>query len=277
MTDSSMLFNISGIHSKQPWFVLGSEEFLTHLTPEHPGVSHFYSFKVGDSETPIIAIPDGCIDMLFDCDAEAENAIIHGTSLEASAVSFERGHRYFGVRYLPGTIPDFLHISAEELTNKGYCLQDVMPRSDRLVEQVINCSDFTQQIEAVNHFLKFKSPRKPTQLTEQLVAKICQHHGNIQVQDLERYSGYTRKTLQRRFKNDLGLSPKNFSRTIRCQSAVYGINHSDNLMFSDMATDLGFSDQSHFLREFKKLVSTTPLDYQIRVKEKTYLDRISCY
>jgi len=37
---------------------------------------------------------------------------------------------------------------------------------------------------------------------------------------------------------------------------------------------LGFSDQAHFQREFKKLVNATPLDYLNRVKYETYLKRI---
>jgi len=277
MSNSSMRLNISGIHSKQPWFVLDSKQFLTHLTTEHPQVSHFYSFKAGDSTAPTTVIPDACIDIVIDCDKSNQGAFIYGTSLEASSVSFERGHRYFGVRLIPGITPDYLHISAGELIGKSYRLQDVMPNSEQLVDRIINCGKFTEQVAAVNHFLKFKSPRKATRLTEQLVAKINQHHGNIQVQDLEKYSGYTRKTLQRKFKEDLGISPKIFSRTIRCQSAVYGIHHTDNMQFTDMASDLGFSDQSHFLREFKKLVSTTPLKYQKQIKNKTYLERISCY
>ncbi|WP_236037331.1 helix-turn-helix domain-containing protein [Marinomonas vulgaris] len=44
--------------------------------------------------------------------------------------------------------------------------------------------------------------------------------------------------------------------------------------FSDLACDLGFSDQSHFLREFKKLVSVTPLDYLHQVKQETYVSRL---
>jgi AraC-like DNA-binding protein len=44
--------------------------------------------------------------------------------------------------------------------------------------------------------------------------------------------------------------------------------------FSDLASDLGFSDQSHFSREFKKQVNATPLDYLKRVKHGNYLERI---
>ncbi|WP_411020101.1 helix-turn-helix domain-containing protein, partial [Salmonella sp. ZJJH21_0028] len=91
-----------------------------------------------------------------------------------------------------------------------------------------------------------KSARRPAPLTTQIVAKICQHKGNIQIQDLERYSGFSARTLQRQFRSDLGLTPKGFSRAIRCQSAIYDIHHRENIIFSDLACDLGFSDQSHF-------------------------------
>ncbi|MGP8306244.1 helix-turn-helix domain-containing protein [Vibrio sp. YIC-376] len=277
MVASSMMFNISGIHSKQPWFVLSSEQFLTRLSTNNPEVSHFYSFIAGRSEYPTTAIPDGCIDIVFDCDADTSGALVCGTRVEASSVLFERGHRYFGVRFTPGVKPDFLQASASELTNKEYCLQDVMPHSNELIDYVLEAKDFSKQVDAVSQFLNTKSPRNSTNVTQQVVAKICLHKGNIQVQELERFSGYTSRTLQRMFKNDIGLTPKGFSRAIRCQSAIYDINHCEKLTFSDLASTLGFSDQPHFLREFKKLVNVTPLEYQNRVKEKTYLERIHCY
>ncbi|MDO6749810.1 helix-turn-helix transcriptional regulator, partial [Gilvimarinus sp. 1_MG-2023] len=83
---------------------------------------------------------------------------------------------------------------------------------------------------------------------------------SIHINDLEALTGYTTRSLQRQFRADMGMSPKAFSQIIRCQSAVYDINHSDQVAFSDLASDLGFSDQSHFSREFKKQVNTTPLD-----------------
>jgi len=70
------------------------------------------------------------------------------------------------------------------------------------------------------------------------------------------------------------MSPKTYSRIIRCQSAVYQINHGEKVTFSDLAYDLGFTDQPHFLREFKRLVKATPLNYQHRVKDASYLNKI---
>lgn len=277
MSASSLLSNISGIHSKQPFFVLNSEYFLTYLAPESHEVSHFYSFKAGSHQNPIIVIPDGCIDIIFDCDADSPAGQVCGTKLEAGVVSFLSGHRYFGVRFIPGVFPDFLTVSAQELIEHEVDLHDATTGSEALLEQVINSDYFAQQVSAMTQFLNNKRRRTPSKVTSQIIAKIRQQKGNIQVQDLEKFSGYTTRTIQRMFKNDVGLTPKGFSRAIRCQSAIYSINHGNNLVFSDCALDLGFSDQSHFLKEFKKLVNVTPQEYQNRVKKKTYLERIHCY
>lgn len=70
------------------------------------------------------------------------------------------------------------------------------------------------------------------------------------------------------------MSPKAFGRIMRCQAALHSLHQQGQVSFSDLALDLGFSDQSHFLREFKKLVSTTPLDYQRRTLFEAYRERI---
>jgi AraC-like DNA-binding protein len=71
------------------------------------------------------------------------------------------------------------------------------------------------------------------------------------------------------------MSPKTFCRIIRCQAALDTLNTQHDVSFSDLALDLGFSDQSHFLRDFKKLVSTTPCDYQRKMTQNAYTDRIN--
>ncbi|MBD0787354.1 AraC family transcriptional regulator [Vibrio sp. Y2-5] len=277
MLSSLHSYQVANIHSKQPWFVLSAEKYATNLTTENPVISHFYSFEVGKSQTPTTAIPDGCVDLLFDCDSDSPVGLVCGTTLEATEVAFNQNHRYFGMRFVPGFIPDFIEISAPELTNKQCNIVDVVMNSQDLVEQIVSASSFQEQVQIAKQFMQGKQGRKPTNLTHQVAAKICHEKGNIQVQDLEAFTGYCSRTLQRQFRADLGLTPKAFCRAIRCQSAIYDINHLDKIAFSDLAFNLGFSDQSHFLREFKKLVSATPLEYQNRVKQKTYLDRIQCY
>lgn len=274
MSDTSARSYVSGIHSKQPWFVLSAARHFSLFGSDNPSISHFYSFEAGNTAEQTMAIPDGCIDILFDCHESRPAAKVCGTTMQATNAHFSAGHRYFGVRFVPGIIPDFLQASASELVEHELNLLDAAPLIRDTFEQIVSQPEFALQAELFSRFYAGKQPRQASAASAQAVQAIRESHGNIRVRDLEQLTGYTTRTLQRQFHSDMGMSPKAFSRIIRCQSAVYDINHRDELAFSELACDLGFSDQSHFLREFKQFVSTTPVDYQKRIQHETYLNRI---
>lgn len=69
--------------------------------------------------------------------------------------------------------------------------------------------------------------------------------------------GITERSLERRMKSLLGLSPKAFQNIARFQSA-YRELLSENRSLSDLAYDRDFSDHSHFTREFKRYAGFLP-------------------
>ncbi|MFT6928250.1 MAG: AraC-like DNA-binding protein [Psychromonas sp.] len=272
MQVNSVINNLSHIHNKQPWLVMNAAQKFTLINSTHPDISHFYTFQAGDTKQTPVAIPDGCIDLLFDCDtAKAE---VFGTPLEAMTVDLITDHRYFGVRYQSGVMPDFLNISAGDLADHHYNLNDLVPDSNQLVEQINQQQNFSIQVEIFNQFMNKKMQRKHSPLTTLIIHEINKRQGNVKIKYLEEITGFSIRTLQRKFQENMGMSPKTYSRIVRCQSAIYKINHDDKMTFLDLAFDLGFTDQPHFLKEFKKLVSTTPLHYQTKVKHESYLKKI---
>ena len=274
MSHSPLIDHLAGIRSKQPWLVMSAEEKFSLSGSNDKAISHFYSFEAKNTEEQTFAIPDGCVDILFDCDESRPSAEVFGTPMEAITIGLNKNHRYFGVRFASGVMPDFLNASAGELVGHHYNLLDMVPQANQMFEDIVSSADFSEQADLFGRFFINKEIRKSSDLTSQALRSICETNGTIRINDLEDLTGYTSRTLQRQFRADMGMSPKAFCRIIRCQSAVYDINHSEYVTFSDLACDLGFSDQSHFLREFKKLVNATPLDYLNRVKHETYLERI---
>ncbi len=123
-------------------------------------------------------------------------------------------------------------------------------------------------------FINGRSHRQTSALTHQATKLLRETHGNLKINDLETHTGYSRRTLQRQFAEDLGLSPKTFSRIVRCQNAIHDINRHTDVVLSDLAFDLGFSDQSHFQREFKKFVNATPVEYLNKLQGNGYQERI---
>ena len=261
-------------HSEQPWFVLNAAKHYDLVMQDDPAIAHFYSFEADQSNGLTFAIPDGCIDILFDCDPSAPSVKACGSTLEARNADLQHKHRYFGVRFAPSITPDSMSASATELVNHELNMLDLVPGSEPVFAQIVECSDFMDQVMLFRHFYGGRPPRKASELTSEAVRQICLRNGDMRISELEALTCYSHRTLQRQFRNDLGMSPKAFSRIIRCQSAVHNLNYRNNVNFSELACDLGFSDQPHFLREFKKLVSTTPAEYQRQIQQCAYQQRI---
>jgi AraC-like DNA-binding protein len=273
MPKQTIVNHLARIRSKQPWMVMSAADEFCLAGSDHPTISHYYGFEAGHSAEPIFAIPDGCVDILFDCDTTSPKAEVYGTPMEAMQIELIPKHRYFGVRFASGIMPDWLDVSAKDLIEQHVSFLSVATEAEQVFEAIVRKPDFLSQVASFKDYFNGKKARHFSPLTIAALQYIFDHNGNVRIDELEVITGYTTRTIQRQFLSDLGFSPKVFCRIVRCQSAVYAINHKE-ITFSDMACDLGFTDQSHFLKEFKKLVSATPLAYQDRVKQHTYLDKI---
>jgi AraC-like DNA-binding protein len=73
--------------------------------------------------------------------------------------------------------------------------------------------------------------------------------------------------FERSFKKYLHLSPTDFIRRVRIHDACQRLLNSQTPI-AKIATDCGFTDQSHFNREFKRIMLTTPVQYRKQVWHK---------
>lgn len=71
------------------------------------------------------------------------------------------------------------------------------------------------------------------------------------------------KQFQRIFSEYVGSNPKEFSRTIRFQKALYTLETKPQISLTTLAYDCGYFDQSHMIKEFKSLSGYTPSEYLI--------------
>lgn len=274
MSYNSLGTYLSNIRSKQPWLVMSAANEYYLSKSIYAEVSHFYSFENRDEPENTYAIPDGCVDILFDCHKSSPSVEVFGTPLQATNIKLKKNHKYFGVRFKSGAIPNFVDIHAKDLVNASYNLIEIFPQSNQMVEGVFGSEDFSSQKAIFEKFLKDKNIRKKSDVTSQMLIYMFEKKGKLKIRELENIIGLSIRSMQRIFQADMGMSPKAFSRIIRCQSAVYDINQNEQVIISNLACDLGFSDQAHFQREFKQLVNATPLDYANRVKNNSYLEKI---
>ena len=68
-------------------------------------------------------------------------------------------------------------------------------------------------------------------------------------------------SLERLFRRMLQATPIEFIRKVKMQYASKALINTDTLI-SEIAYSLGYADQSHFIREFKKSMKETPFQYR---------------
>lgn len=71
----------------------------------------------------------------------------------------------------------------------------------------------------------------------------------------------SRRQYERLFKKNIGLSPKKMMQIVRFQRAIYAKECRPSLNLTDIAYSAGYYDQSHMIREFKKLSGMIPKEF----------------
>lgn len=80
--------------------------------------------------------------------------------------------------------------------------------------------------------------------------------------DLVERFGLTERTLQRLALRRIGLTPRWLIQRRRLQAAAYRLRTDPTVPIAEVALDSGYCDQSHFTREFRAVLGSTPAVYR---------------
>lgn len=73
------------------------------------------------------------------------------------------------------------------------------------------------------------------------------------------------RQLEREFKQKVGITPKQYHRIARLNDVYRRLEDNQQVEFTKIAFDCGYSDQAHFIRDFKSIMGVKPT---IFIKEK---------
>ncbi len=120
-------------------------------------------------------------------------------------------------------------------------------------------------LEKLGHCDKAASPRGAlnvrafTRVREYMDANLSER---ITLKDLARIAEASRFHFARQFRIRTGESPMGYLLRARIERAKDVLRKDDSATVADIAAMLGFADQSHFTRTFRRLVGTSPTDYR---------------
>ena len=104
---------------------------------------------------------------------------------------------------------------------------------------------------------------------------ISNSHGQAQVKETARQSGYSERQLNRLFLAQIGMSIKNYARLTRFNYVLKHI-HKSHCMLAELSQKAGYFDQAHFDKDFKAISGLTPQSY-IKTMSDFYYDGMEKY
>lgn len=97
----------------------------------------------------------------------------------------------------------------------------------------------------------------PDALAERAAEALDTVDGDLRVADLARQLGVGLRTLQTRFLDAVGITPKEYARVRRLQALLRTLD-AEREAIADAAARHGYSDQAHATRDLLRLTGTTP-------------------
>ena len=88
-----MTERIDKLRPTQPFLVLETQDFQHEIYLKH-GISHFYTFRL-DKTKNIMAVPDSCVDMLFEYDGKSMTASAIGSPIKGVEIEWKGKREYF--------------------------------------------------------------------------------------------------------------------------------------------------------------------------------------
>ncbi len=188
-----------------------------------------------------LIVPDGCRDLILTIHAGRIRGRMTELDLRPCRVSprAEEEQRTFGVRF---------YFWAASCFGGETVLDALLP----LLERV----DFAQWSFAVQcawmrEYLERKlCVEHATAATLEAVGLLLDSRGSISVRELERQTFQSRRTLERNFAREFGVSPKALAGVIRYQSLWRDLLTKGRFDIQDEVAALGFYDQAHLLHSF---------------------------
>lgn len=122
---------------------------------------------------------------------------------------------------------------------------------------VAAASDSVTRARVIERFLLMhQSSRGSDAMVAAAVRAIRAVRGAISIRSLARQIGLSQDRFEKRFRQEVGASPKQYCSVLRFRSALCDYRAGSN--FAALATDAGYYDQSHFIREFRAITGESP-------------------
>jgi len=254
--------------------------------PPHPSVSDYISSIVvienGDPQFDLVLplIANGYPGIVFQTtdsglrsngDDKLDNLFLYGQFVKPVELYTKGRLTFIAYFFHPHVLKNVTGTDGKELTDRCIDLHFFRPaKKEDLKEQLLNATSLKMRLSILDKFVLQLAGQHRLSANKNILfatQAIRNSTGLISLKNIRAELHITERTFQRLFEFHVGLSPKMFSRICQFHSAFQQVNRSQNPRLSDIAYEMGYSDQSHFIRSFKEFTHYSPGEYWKMARE----------
>jgi len=232
----------------------------------------------GEQQSSLEVVPDGYAEIIFHfgigCSMSLNGSIQPLPSpfmiglLNQPVLFYSKNHlEIIGIRCFPWTVFDLLGLPSG---NDGVRIFDhPIAQLQSTLNKLINTGKIEEAIAQVRqYFLNARSQVATNSMLFKAGVAMRKANGTMPVSQVAAAAHATVRTLERNFKQSSGYTVKDVSGLMRFEQVrnQLWLNPDSNL--AGLAHELGYTDQSHLSKEFKRYSGSTPAAFARKAKRE---------
>ncbi|REC60966.1 AraC family transcriptional regulator [Chryseobacterium pennae] len=174
-----------------------------------------------------------------------------------------------GIRCFPWAVFDLLGLLPGKNENGVHLLEHPVAGLHSILKEHIAAGRIDDAIMMVKEcFMEIRSHVPVDSMLFKAGEALKKANGSIPVNQIAASAHTTVRTLERKFKQSSGHTVKGVSGLMRFEQVRNHLWHYPNSNIAGLALELGYTDQSHLSREFKRYTGVTPAAFAREARKK---------
>ena len=190
---------------------------------------------------------------------------LYGQTLKPISLETNGPYQFVVFQLYPFASKYLLGVDPRQLNDECYDLLQISNIAiGQYHQRLLTSETLTRKIEIISDLLEEligKNQISHHDSIQKAIRRIIESEGQISIKHLRDELFLTERTLERKFLNQVGLSPMQFAKIIQFQTSLNKLTKTSFDSLTHVGLNSGFTDQSHFIRVFKKYTGQTPSYY----------------
>lgn len=239
-------------------------------------ISCYWSLEAPASDNPQRQriIPDGKIEMAFIFGDDIKHyttenefvlqprAFVLGQTLKPFYIEPTGYVNSFSISFYPYGFANFVDVPIKTLANKETTIEKLFGEetAKKLEHEMVQATGTQARIAIAEKFLLGRLSEAATvdTIVKSTVEALLATKGNASISNILKEDPSKRRQLERKFSEQIGISPKQLGKVIRLQSALKMLLSEEAESLTKIAYESEYYDQAHFIKDFKEFTGISP-------------------